>query len=131
MSLSHILSVGLGGALGAIARFSLAYFIAQRSAVLFPWGTLAANLIGSFLIGVLYEGSTWLTIAPAVRAMIGVGFLGALTTFSTFTLETLNLVHDGEWLFGVLNLAANLVLGFGACLGAVYLTRMVGRMVLS
>ena len=123
----QLLSVGFGGALGAMCRFGISYAIAQRSASLFPWGTLAANVAGCFLLGALYEAGSWIAIDPELRFTIAVGFLGALTTFSTFTLETLNLVRDKEWGMAVLNVGANGVIGIAACLAATWLVRALGK----
>jgi CrcB protein len=107
------LLVGIGGFLGANARF----FMAQRVVLLwptrFPLGTLLINVSGSFLLGVL--GSVIAQRLPPasdlLRLALGVGFLGAFTTFSTFELETHSLVEDGAWLSASAYVAASVFVG--------------------
>ncbi len=91
------LAVAMGGALGAVARYALsAYYTAAQSAA-FPWATLSANCIGALFIGIFYvliiEKAA---LGPQWRPLIMVGFLGALTTFSSFTLEALLLWQQGQ-----------------------------------
>lgn len=90
------LAVAFGGALGAVGRYLLSMQVGDWAGAGFPWGTLAANAIGSFLMGVVIVVSAlaW-SPPPALRALLTVGLLGALTTFSTFSLETVLLVEQG------------------------------------
>ncbi len=91
----------------------------------FPWGTLAVNLSGSLAMGFLYVLLLErLTTGPEVRAFLLIGFLGAFTTFSTFSLETLNLIEQGEPGKAMLNMG----LSVAACLGAAWLGVMLGRL---
>jgi fluoride exporter len=95
------------GGLGAIGRFLLDGAVSQRAGRSFPWGTLAANLTGAFLLGVLAGA----TISRDAYLIAGTGLLGAYTTFSTWALESHRLGEDGQVRAGALNFAVSLVLG--------------------
>ncbi len=113
MSFSIILSVALGGSLGAVLRFILSFYINKLSS--FPLGTLSVNILGSFIIGFLFlyfEQS----IAPNLKAMLMTGLLGALTTFSTFSLETILLLQEGLVSKAFLNIVLNVSLSLLATL---------------
>jgi CrcB protein len=116
--------VGIGGFLGAIARFWLGGFISNRLGARFPYGTFVINISGSYLIGlivtVLAERSHW---SANWRYLIPIGFIGAYTTFSTFELETFQTLRDGEFLFASLNVVLSVVVGFIA----VWLGIITGR----
>jgi CrcB protein len=90
--------IALGGAAGSVARYLLGTAIQRHGGVGFPLGTLAVNVSGSFLVGVLmrYAIATP-AISPEVRALLTVGLCGGYTTFSTFTYETVALLEDGDW----------------------------------
>jgi fluoride exporter len=111
-----LLFVGVGGFAGATVRYVLSGYVQQatRSAA-FPFGTLAVNVLGCFVIGLLSKlvESHGLFTADA-RALVLPGFLGGFTTFSTFGNETMNLFRDAELPFALANVAANVVLGLGA-----------------
>lgn len=103
------LAVAVGGSLGAVLRFAISRWAVGAFGTGFPWGTLIANAVGAFVIGFLFAWfSHRLLVSPALRALILTGLLGALTTFSTFSLETLELLHGGAVLRAGLNVAANL-----------------------
>jgi CrcB protein len=91
-----LLAIALGGAGGALARYALSGWVQQLHQTAFPWGTAVVNVVGSLAIGFLWQAFYQSEIPPAVRGFLMVGFLGALTTFSTFSLETLVLarMHD-------------------------------------
>jgi CrcB protein len=110
------LLVGIGGFLGANARFLLARWADALFGARFPLGTFAANMSGSFLLGMLGAllADRALPNSDAVRLALGVGFLGAFTTFSTFEFETHALFEDGSWLAATTNLFASLFLGLVA-----------------
>ena len=118
----ELLLIGLGGALGAITRFGIGELSRKYIAGTFPFHTLIANLVGCFFIGVIM-GSGHAKKSDPIRLGIGIGFLGALTTFSTFGAETINHLHDGDWPTAFLNVFANVVLG----LVFVFLGMLVGR----
>jgi len=122
--LDYIL-VMIGGALGTGARFWVSGFVAEHGSKLFPLGTLIVNITGSFAIGFFAafvdpEGS-WL-IPPRVGELFTIGVCGGYTTFSSFSIQTLDLVRDGDWLKAGLNTA----LSFVCCLAAVWLGRFLG-----
>lgn len=89
--------VAAGGALGALARYGLSGLVYRFAGSGFPWGTMVVNLLGSFLLGVTLVGLESALQSGPARAFVAIGFLGAFTTFSTFSYETLVLVQGGEW----------------------------------
>ena len=109
-----VVLVLLGGAVGAPLRYLTDLFVQSRHDSVFPWGTLTVNLAGSLLLGGLASAvvnggaPTWLL------TLLGTGFCGALTTFSTFGFETVRLVEDGSWLEALLNVTVSVVLGLAA-----------------
>ncbi|MGR8918373.1 MAG: fluoride efflux transporter CrcB [Gammaproteobacteria bacterium] len=108
--------IALGGALGALMRFGISSGAAALLGRGFPYGTLIVNVVGSCLIGALYVVLTERLIGGAgLRALLVVGLLGALTTFSTFSLETLQLLENGALGRAAANVAANLVLCLAGC----------------
>ncbi len=121
--LSYIL-VMLGGALGTGARFWMSGFIAERAGEFFPLGTLVVNVSGSFAIGFFAafadpEGAV--LVSPRFRQFFMIGVCGGYTTFSSFSLQTLDFVRDGDWLKAFLNT----LLSFACCLAAVCLGRIL------
>lgn len=120
----QILAIAGGGAVGAVARFLVSTGVYRLFGRDFPWGTLVVNVFGSFGMGLLFvlllERSL---IGPEARAAILVGFLGSFTTFSTFSLETLTLVEQGEMLRALLNVAASVLLCVAACWAGIIAAR--------
>jgi fluoride exporter len=121
--LDYILVIA-GGALGTGTRFWLSRFVAERGGELFPLGTLVVNVTGSFAIGFIAaftdpEGS--FLVSPRLREFFMIGVCGGYTTFSSFSLQTLDLVRDGDWLKAGLNT----LLSFVCCLLAVWLGRIL------
>jgi CrcB protein len=111
----NIIIIGIGGFLGAIARYGAALWIGQRWGRTFPLGTFIINISGSFLIGLLMSLFTErFMVNPQWRLLFVVGFLGAYTTFSTFEYETGALLRDGEWLIAMLNVILSVIVGFMA-----------------
>ncbi len=118
------ISIAMGGALGALMRFWISTAVYAWLGRQFPWGTLAVNVAGSFLMGLL----TMLLLerlvsGPEVRAFLLIGFLGAFTTFSTFSMETFNLLEQGDTTTAILNITVSVV----ACLTATLLGVWLGR----
>ncbi|MBF0317909.1 MAG: fluoride efflux transporter CrcB [Nitrospirae bacterium] len=109
----NILIVGIGGFLGAVARYIVAGWFIQRWSMGFPTGTFVINVSGSFLIGLLMTLFTErLTVNPQWRLLLVTGFLGAYTTFSTFEHETGVLVSDGRFILAALNVIGSVCAGF-------------------
>jgi CrcB protein len=121
--LDYILVIA-GGALGTGARFWLSGFVAERGGEFFPLGTLVVNVTGSFAIGFIAaftdpEGA--FLVSPRLRQFLIIGVCGGYTTFSSFSLQTLDLVRDGDWFKAGLNT----MLSFVCCLVAVWLGRIL------
>ena len=106
-----MLNVALGGALGALMRYSFSGFVYRLTGAGFPWGTLCVNLTGSFFIGILWGLSEIFMIAPGSRAFIMTGFIGSFTTFSTFSLENIHLIREREYFLSGANIAASVIFG--------------------
>ena len=116
--------VGIGGFLGAIARFWLAGYISNRMGTRFPYGTFVINITGSFLIGLLMTMFTErFEFDPIWRLLLVVGFLGGYTTFSSLEWETYTAVRDGGLRIGMLNVVASVMLGYIAVWLGVMLAR--------
>ena len=122
--LEKFILVFMGGGLGAFARYVLAGWVQQSSGNGFPWGTLAVNVGGSLLIGLVMSlSSRMLWITPQLRLLLATGFLGGFTTFSTFSYETFSLVQDGELAFAGFNVVFTVM----ACLAGTWAGIAVGR----
>ena len=116
----------LGAIIGAILRYSTSLLTAQWWGTEFPWGTITVNLIGSFVIGFLWQWFEHYPIEPHIRTFIFVGILGAFTTFSSYTLDSLRLFQVGKMLPGLINMVGSNALG----LTAVYLGTLLARQLL-
>ncbi len=119
-----LLLIGSAGALGAVARYSVALWAERSLGTHFAFGTLTVNVLGCLLLGTvlsLEQSTGW--ISPPMRLLFAVGFLGAFTTFSTFGFETFRYLQSGAHHLALMNVVANLVLG----LGAVWLGWFVSR----
>ena len=122
--LSTYLWIALGGALGSMARFWLAAFVATLLGPQFPWGTILINIAGSFVIGFFaaFSGPSGRFVASFnVRAFVMVGICGGFTTFSAFSLQTLDLARESRWL----QAGGNVALSVFACLVAVWAGHML------
>jgi CrcB protein len=119
-----IVGIAVAGALGALARYGLQGFVADRAGTGFPWGTFAVNVSGAFVLGLLFTLLTErFATDPTLRTSLTVGFLGAYTTFSTLMLESYRLMADGAIASAFANLAGSCVAG----MAAVYLGIVLGR----
>jgi fluoride exporter len=122
--------IALGGALGSVARFWLWGVVTNRAGDMFPWGTIIVNVTGSFAIGTLAAISgpegRW-PGSPFIRQFLMVGICGGYTTFSSFSLQTLDLMRDGEYAHA----CANVLLSVALCLLGVWLGHRLGMSMLS
>lgn len=108
--MSRFFWICLAGAAGSGARYALSGWIFTALGTGFPYGTLAANVIGSFLLGAIMHVALvtgW--ISPALRLALTTGFLGGFTTYSTFNYETLRYFQESAWLYGLLNIGVTVV----------------------
>jgi CrcB protein len=126
MTLAY-LWVALGGAAGSVARFWLNGFVSERYGATFPWGTMAVNVLGSFVIGVLGamtlpEGRMSSEARAVTTQLLMIGICGGFTTFSSFSLQTLNLLRDREWLYA----GGNILLSVVLCLISTWLGFLLG-----
>jgi CrcB protein len=122
--------VAVGGALGSVGRFWLSGFVANRFGETFPWGTLVINVTGSFVIGIIAalaipEGRMDSQSRAFATQFLMIGICGGYTTFSSFSLQTLNLLRDREWLYA----GGNVILSVVLCMIAVWLGYLLGATV--
>jgi CrcB protein len=122
--LNQLIAIASGGAVGALFRFWVSSGVYSLLGRGFPYGTLAVNVLGSLVMGFLYVLLLERTAVSAeLRGVLLIGFLGAFTTFSTFSIETLNLIEQAE----LLKAALNILLSVVACVLACWLGLVVGR----
>lgn len=124
--MTKFLIIGLGGFLGANARYLVGGWVAERLGSTFPYGTLIINVSGAFVIGLFLTLIADRFVAPpSARLFFAIGFLGAYTTFSTYMFESLSLIQEGSYLLAATNLLGSVALG----LFAVVLGYAVGRLI--
>ena len=122
----ELLIVAAAGAAGAVGRYALSGWVYELAGERLPWGTLAVNVIGCFAIGYVMHASLATTaISPEWRLAIGTGFLGAFTTFSTFSYETVREIERGAWGAAGANIALNVAIGIPATFAGLYLARRI------
>lgn len=122
----QLLAIAMGGAAGALCRYGMSNGVYALLGRGFPYGTLAVNLIGSIIMGSAYVLMIErLDVSPEWRAGITIGLLGAFTTFSTFSIETLNLLESGE----SLKAGLNILLSVSLCISGCWLGMILGRQI--
>jgi CrcB protein len=121
-----IVLVGIGGSIGAIARYLVSTWAAERFGANFPYGTLIVNVVGCFIIGAFMTVTTErLIVNPHWRLLVTVGFVGGLTTFSSFSYETFKLLADAGIALAMYNIGANMVVGFLATWLGIVVVRLL------
>ena len=121
------LYIAIGGAIGALLRYGISGLPHKYTDGVFPWGTLSVNLLGSLLIGILWGAFERFDISPNVRTFLFIGVLGAFTTFSTYSLESFNLLRDGEIKLAL----SNIMISNIACIALVFAGFVVSRYMVS
>ena len=118
--------LALAGALGTLARFGLSGLVQRVSGAAFPWGTVAVNVTGCFLAGLLWSlfENRW-EVSSQTRVLVLLGFMGAFTTFSTLILETSELLRTAKWMYAAINVTIQNGLGFMALFGGVALGKSI------
>ena len=122
----NIILVGVGGFLGSVFRYLVTILVARQFTTSFPLGTLTVNIVGCFLIGILFalsEKGNLLT--PEWRIFLTTGFCGGFTTFSTFSYESIRLLQDGEILYLSLNVIVSVVIGFASTYLGMFFIRSI------
>lgn len=125
--MQHLIFIALGGMTGALARYGLSRLVQLSVNEIFPWGTLFVNLSGSLAIGVFFEMFDRAAVPSDLRSFITIGFLGAYTTFSTYSLETINLLREGEIRLCLTNVILNNILGLLLVIIGMYAAKIVIR----
>ncbi len=124
----QVVLIAVGGSLGCVARFGLSTLVYGATPGVFPSGTLFVNLTGSFLIGVFSELFETALIPTEWRSLITIGFIGGYTTFSTYALETLNLIREGEIQLATYNVLLSTVAGIAFVALGIYAARFAVRL---
>ncbi|MDH3327022.1 MAG: fluoride efflux transporter CrcB [Gammaproteobacteria bacterium] len=122
----NLIAIAVGGAFGAVARYASSIWVYSVLGRSFPFGTLVVNVAGSFVMGLLAVLLIERMVAgPELRAFIMIGFLGSFTTFSTFSLETVNLIIGGE----VIKAGVNMLISVFVCVTACWFGMVLGRQI--
>ena len=120
------LAVAIGGALGSVARYALSSWIFDITSHKFPYATLIVNVAGSFVMGILFVIVVERAALPAeMRSLLMIGFIGAFTTFSAFSLDALGLWQNGHVLMSVIYMITTVILCLVAISTAIWLTRLM------
>jgi CrcB protein len=121
-----LLLIGLGGFAGAIARYAVDGAVSDRTGGTFPWGTLAINATGSFVLGFLFALTAERAVLPAeIRGPLMIGFLGAYTTFSTWMLESWGLIESGSYGAAIANIGGSMIVGLVAVSAGLLIGRAI------
>ena len=121
----QLLYIAIFGALGSLARYGVGLLARGWLGAAFPWGTLLVNVVGSFLLGLIVSLALAGRVSESTRLALGVGFCGAFTTFSTFELETQQLMAQGRGLEALGYAVGSIMLGFGAIFCGQWISRII------
>lgn len=122
-----ILILGIGGFIGSNLRYFISKWCLDIFGTSLPYGTLVVNIVGSFILGfITLYGTEIADLDPNVRLFIGTGMMGALTTFSTFSLETVNMMRESNYTLALTNTGLNLALSMGAIILGFMAARALG-----
>jgi CrcB protein len=122
----NYLVVSAGAAVGGVLRYGISSFIQKHISVIFPYGTLVVNIVGSFILGfIMFYLNEKELIGNELRLFLTIGFCGGFTTFSTFSYETLSLFLETEYLLAIYNVLLNVVL----CLIGIYLAYLLSKLI--
>ena len=123
--IKNILLIGLGGGIGSIARYLCQRWFNEAYPHPFPWGTFVVNLLGCFLIGVIYAASEKTTlVSPQIRLLLITGFCGGFTTFPTFAFENMNLLRGGDMSYFLFYTLGSVVLGIAGVFGGLAVMKL-------
>ena len=125
--IAHLITIGfvaVGGAIGAVARYGVNVSASHLFGHGFPWGTLIVNVVGSFLMGVAIVKFAQIEISAPLKTMMITGFLGAFTTFSTFSLDIFHFISAGRYWFAISYLLLSIILGLTAVTLGIILARL-------
>lgn len=121
-----VLLIGLGGGAGSIARYFCQKWFAENIQHPFPWGTFVVNILGCFLIGLIYAiAEKTALLSPQTRLFLITGFCGGFTTFSTFAFENMSLLRSGDITYTLLYIIASILLGIGAVFAGIGLIKLL------
>ena len=119
--MNKIALIFLGGGLGSVVRYYTSDYLQRLSNLIFPIGTLGVNALGGLIIGILWAFVELIEVPPSARFFLLTGFLGGFTTFSTYSLETMNLLRDKEYVYMLVNIILNNALAiFGTIIGFLF-----------
>jgi len=124
-ALTKILLLALAGALGTLSRYSLAGVVQKAAGAGFPWGTMAANMAGCFLFGIVWSLFEGKIISSEARIIVLVGFMGAFTTFSSFVFESGELLRNGQVTYAALNILSQNIVGLAVFFGGLMLGKYI------
>jgi fluoride exporter len=122
-----VLAIAFAGALGTLARFGVGSWMLERTGTAFPWGTLLINIVGSITLAFVWGLTEAGAARPELRTVVGVGFCGAFTTFSTFSFESARLMQQGHWNRAALYTAASVLLALAGTFAGFQLAAVVLR----
>jgi len=123
--MAHVLWIALGGGAGAVCRYSVSKYTTGIWLGMFPVGTFLVNIVGCFFLGFFSVVFSRMIVPVHMKGLVSVGFLGAFTTFSTYSLETVSLLQEGEWALGAVNVIASTFIGLIMVVAGIWTARLL------